>query len=57
MRKKQLGQTGVEVGVMCFGAMRCGTRTDWDTSVELLDMFVEAGGDFIRGDLGSGLKI
>lgn len=47
MRKKQLGQTGVEVGAMCFGAMRCGTRTDWDTSVELLDMFVEAGGDFI----------
>lgn len=47
MRKEQLGQTGVEVGAMCFGAMRCGTSTDWDSSVELLDLFVEAGGDFI----------
>jgi aryl-alcohol dehydrogenase-like predicted oxidoreductase len=47
MRKKQLGQTGVQVGAMCFGAMRCGTSNDWDSSVELLDMFVEAGGDFI----------
>jgi len=47
MRKVQLGTTGVEVGCLCFGAMRCGTTNDWESSVELLDLFVAAGGDFI----------
>lgn len=47
MKKMELGRTGVEVSALCFGAMRCGTRNSWEESVALLDMFVEAGGDFI----------
>jgi aryl-alcohol dehydrogenase-like predicted oxidoreductase len=47
VKRIELGTSGVEVSCMCFGAMRCGTTNDWDSSVELLDMFVEAGGDFI----------
>lgn len=47
MRRTRLGTTGVDVSCMCFGAMRCGTTNDWDSSVELLDLFVEVGGSFI----------
>lgn len=47
MKTMPLGDSGVEVSAMCFGAMRCGTSSDWDSSVELLDTYVEAGGTFI----------
>ena len=47
MRTMQLGNTGAEVSSLCFGAMRLGTLNDYEQSCELLDMFVEAGGDFI----------
>ena len=47
MRTMQLGRTGAEVSSLCFGAMRFGTLNDYAESCELLDMFVEAGGNFI----------
>ena len=47
MKTMQLGHTGAEVSSLCFGAMRCGTLNDETQSYELLDMFVEAGGNFL----------
>ncbi|HUT01240.1 MAG TPA: hypothetical protein VM031_02200 [Phycisphaerae bacterium] len=43
MKTVPLGNSGALVSGMCFGAMRCGTTNDWDSSVELLDLYVEAG--------------
>ena len=47
MKTMQISHTGAEVSCLCFGAMRLGTLNDYDQSCELLDMFVEAGGNFI----------
>lgn len=47
MKTRPLGQTGVEVSVLCLGAMYFGTRTDEATSRHLLDHYLEAGGTFI----------
>jgi len=47
MRTMPLGNTTADVSCLCFGAMRLGTNNDYPQSCELLDMFVEAGGDFI----------
>jgi aryl-alcohol dehydrogenase-like predicted oxidoreductase len=47
MRKIPLGHTGVEVSILCLGAMYFGTRNDEDSSYRLLDQYVAAGGFFI----------
>ncbi|MBE7550539.1 MAG: aldo/keto reductase [Anaerolineales bacterium] len=47
MKTRPLGQTSVEVSVLCLGAMYFGTRTDEETSRQLLDQYLEAGGTFI----------
>ena len=47
MKTRPMGHTGVEVSVLCFGAMYLGTRTNEETSYRLLDQYVEAGGSFI----------
>ena len=47
MNTVQLGNTGVDVSAMCYGAMRLGTSNDWDSSARLLDMCVEAGVTFL----------
>ena len=38
---------GRTVSALCLGAMRFGTDTDPETSIALLDRFVEAGGTFV----------
>ena len=47
MRKVQLGNTGVGVSTFCFGSMYLGTKQNQSESYNLLDQFVEAGGNFI----------
>ena len=47
MRTTPLGQTGVEVSILCLGAMYLGTRNDAASSYRLLDQYVAAGGSFI----------
>jgi aryl-alcohol dehydrogenase-like predicted oxidoreductase len=47
MKTLPLGRSGVEVSALCFGAMLFGTRTDEDTSRDLLDQYCDAGGSFI----------
>ena len=47
MRTTPLGQTGVEVSVLCLGAMYLGTRNDAAGSYRLLDQYAAAGGSFI----------
>lgn len=47
MKTRPLGQTGVEVSALCLGAMYFGTRTDEETSRQLLDHYLEADGTFI----------
>jgi len=47
MKKVLLGNSGVEVSVFCLGAMYFGSRNDKETSYQLLDQYVEAGGSFI----------
>jgi aryl-alcohol dehydrogenase-like predicted oxidoreductase len=42
-----LGSTGLKVSELCLGAMTFGRETDEGTSHEILDRFVEAGGNFI----------
>ena len=47
MRYRFLGKTGVVVSELCLGAMTFGGDTDEETSVRMLDRFVEVGGNFI----------
>jgi len=47
MKKVLLGNSGVEVSEFCLGAMYFGSRTDKETSYQLLDRYVTAGGSFI----------
>ena len=47
MKKIQLSQTGVEVSCLCLGTLRFGTRNNYEQSAQLMDMYVEAGGNFI----------
>ncbi len=47
MKKIQLSQTGVEVSCLCLGTLRFGTRKNYEQSARLMDMYVEAGGNFI----------
>ena len=47
VRTVPLGNTGVEVNAFCLGTMYFGNRTDRETSFQLLDQCVEAGGSFL----------
>ncbi len=47
MRKVKLGRTGADVAALCLGTMYFGTRQDEETSRDLLDAYVDAGGDFL----------
>ncbi|MFC1462740.1 aldo/keto reductase [Verrucomicrobiota bacterium] len=47
MKTVPLGDTGVDVSAMCLGTMYFGTKEDEDTSRQLLDQYVEAGGTFL----------
>ena len=47
MKTVPLGNTGVNVSVFCLGAMYFGTRNDPQSSYQLLDQYVAAGGTFI----------
>ncbi|GAA0375729.1 aldo/keto reductase [Bacillus horti] len=47
MRKLPLGKTGLTVSELSLGCMNFGTRTDEETSVKVLDQYVEAGGSFL----------
>jgi aryl-alcohol dehydrogenase-like predicted oxidoreductase len=47
MQYTKLGNTGVEVSTLCFGAMYLGTKQDQDESFKLLDQYIHAGGNFI----------
>lgn len=47
MNTQALGHTGVEVSQLCLGAMFLGTRTDKETSLRILNAYVDAGGSFI----------
>ena len=47
MRTIPLGHTGVDVSILCLGAMYFGTRNDEASSYRLLDQYVAAGGFFI----------
>lgn len=55
MEYRYLGRTGLQVSELCLGAMHFGGETDEETSVRILDAFVEAGGTFIdTADVYSG---
>ncbi|GAA1038876.1 aldo/keto reductase [Virgisporangium ochraceum] len=47
MEYRYLGRTGLKVSEICLGAMHFGGETDEETSVRVLDAFVDAGGTFI----------
>src|SRR5512142_1382486 len=47
MRYITLGRTDTRVSELCLGAMYFGTTTPKDMSERLLDMFVDAGGNFV----------
>lgn len=47
MQYRMLGTTGVKVSELCLGAMTFGREADQKTSFDIMDSFVEAGGNFI----------
>ncbi len=47
MQTTRLGRTGLEVSRLCLGSMQFGWTADRDTSFEVLDAFVDAGGSLI----------
>ena len=47
MRTVLLGHAGSEVGALCLGTMHFGSRTNKETSYQLLDEYVTAGGSFL----------
>src|SRR5512145_459064 len=47
MKYRFLGKTGLKVSELCLGAMTFGREADEETSRQILDRFVEAGGNFI----------
>ncbi|HVN54515.1 MAG TPA: aldo/keto reductase [Anaerolineaceae bacterium] len=46
MEYTNLGQTGLQVSRLCLGAMTFGREASEEVSVQILDRFVEAGGNF-----------
>jgi aryl-alcohol dehydrogenase-like predicted oxidoreductase len=47
MQYRYLGRTGLKVSELCLGAMTFGRESSEEVSVQMLDYFVEAGGNFI----------
>lgn len=47
MNYRFLGKTGLRVSEFCLGAMTFGRETDEETSRQIMNRFVEAGGNFI----------
>ena len=47
MEYRKLGKTGMQVSELCLGAMTFGREADEATSFQMLDRFVEIGGNFI----------
>jgi aryl-alcohol dehydrogenase-like predicted oxidoreductase len=47
MDYRRLGRSGVMVSELCLGAMTFGREIDEDTSRQMIDRFLEAGGNFI----------
>lgn len=47
MEYRYMGKTGLKVSELCLGAMTFGRETDRDTSYQMLEQFVAAGGNFI----------
>jgi aryl-alcohol dehydrogenase-like predicted oxidoreductase len=47
MNYRYLGETGLKVSELCLGAMTFGRETPEELSRQMLDRFVEAGGNFI----------
>ena len=47
MKKLPLGKTGEEVSALCLGCMRLGWYTEKETSIKLMDQYIEAGGTFL----------
>lgn len=55
MDYRYLGHTGLKVSELCLGAMTFGRETDEELSRQMLDKFVELGGNFIdTADVYSG---
>ncbi|MCB0076676.1 MAG: aldo/keto reductase [Anaerolineales bacterium] len=47
MNYKRLGRTGLKVSELCLGTMQWGWTADENSAFEVMDEFVEAGGNFI----------
>ena len=47
MQYRYLGRTGLKVSELCLGAMTFGRESSEEVSYQMLDRFVEAGGNFI----------
>src|SRR5512145_2359107 len=55
MEYRFLGKTGLKVSELCLGAMTFGWTTSEEDSRQMMDRFVEAGGNFIdTADVYSG---
>lgn len=47
MEMRVLGGTGLEVSALCLGAMTFGNETDENVAEAMVDLFLEAGGNFV----------
>ncbi len=47
MNYRKLGRTGLKVSELCLGTMQWGWTADVNTSFDVMDAFVESGGNFI----------
>jgi aryl-alcohol dehydrogenase-like predicted oxidoreductase len=47
MEYRNLGRTGLKVSRLCLGTMQFGWTTDEATAFQIMDAFVEAGGNFL----------
>ena len=47
MEKIYLGKTDLQVSMICLGAMRFGARDSKDLSFQMLDTYLDQGGNFI----------
>ena len=47
MEYRSLGRTGVRVSELCLGCMMFGGRTEDDASADIIDRFLDAGGNFL----------
>ena len=47
MQYRYLGRTGLKVSELCLGAMTFGRESTEEDSIQMLDCFVETGGNFI----------